>query len=107
MNNERFAQGEWTVNEKIMVAVNCGQKHIALVNIYNDGTDKSVLKDECLANAHLISAAPDMYRALQSLMEEFGDFEDDGSGLIGWNESMKDKLRKAKAALTKADGEPK
>src|SRR5690554_4373697 len=101
MNNERFAQGEWTVNEKIMVAVNCGKKHIALVNIYNDGTDKSVLKDECLANAHLISAAPDMYRALQNINQAIIDSNNE----IELADAVTALCHDISQVLAKADGE--
>ncbi len=53
---------------------------------------------ERAANAHLIAAAPELYEALSSLLEI--------QPRPPINESEKWQVRKAKAALTKARGEP-
>ena len=98
MSDIKLWQCDWVVDEKVMAAVNCGEKHIAMVNSYNDGTDRAVLKDECLANAHLISAAPDMYRALRGLLEAHRH-------VYGLDGAWDSEVKAAEAALAKADRE--
>lgn len=93
MSNEKFTQGEWRVARRnvhgittIFVGVKIGNEYID-VGSANDNEDK--------ANSNLISAAPDMYRALQKVMSYQG-------------EHMEDWLSyECKAALAKADGETK
>ena len=55
-------------------------------------------RDEALANARLIAAAPDMYEALSEFVREYDGFED-GDG------NPCPTLARAIAALAKANGE--
>lgn len=71
--SEKFTQGEWVVNETTLASVNCNKKHIAMVNFFNSGKEDAVTEKECIANAHLISAAPDMYAELKKLIKEIND----------------------------------
>lgn len=85
-----FTKGEWVVDESIMAAVNCDEKHIAMVNINNNGLLNAVTKYECLANSHLIATAGTtatklaeqgydavkMLEVLPALMSELGDLLD-------------------------------
>lgn len=93
---EKFTQGEWAVLQRnnndiqaTFVGVKIGGEYIE-VGFLNNLQQK--------ANAHLIAAAPDMYRALRDLLEAHRHVY----GLDGaWDKEVK----AAEAALAKADGE--
>ena len=99
MSNEKFTQGEWLVeandyylevrNSQGMITDTCSSGHVF------DGGD-CLNGKAAVANAHLISAAPDMYRALLGLFELLS-FDDKYMHL--------DEVKAAEAALAKADGE--
>ena len=91
MSNEKFTQGKWrAVNDSVF----CGKELIAQAiggDLYKYCTSARY-QDAC-KNANLISAAPDMYRALQKVISYQG-------------EHMEDWLHdECVAALAKADGE--
>jgi hypothetical protein len=54
------------------------------------------------ANAHLIAAAPDMYEALEDLLNEYSDLMSD---MYGNHDGSTTAYMKAEAALAKARGE--
>lgn len=59
-------------------------------------------------NAHILAGSKDLLNALEGMVSLFPDgVEDDGSGGIGFNESLKIKYRAAVAAIAKAKGEAK
>lgn len=91
MSNEKFTQGEWRV-----VPTGAHWNNPELQNLQICYSDVG----ECVcdtvyekADAHLISAAPDMYRALQKVMSYQGEHMEDWL----YDECV--------AALAKADGE--
>lgn len=60
-------KGKWEVDDtRISTAVNCGAKHIAMVNYSDKGKfhPSSVYAEEHAVNARLIAAAPDLLEAL-------------------------------------------
>lgn len=90
----RWTSGEWGVKD-------CGSIGIEVVSLRPSGhvdTVCDMMGPEDKANAHLISAAPDLYEALRSMMAEF---EHASSGTFG--DVAKTKSR---AALLKANPEP-
>ena len=61
MSNEKFTSGEWHAKVHGIGGLNIG-----IVYINGGGFDVSGAPD-CVANAHLIAAAPDMYQLLQHI----------------------------------------
>jgi len=94
MSNERFTQGEWRiVHNHHFCDIEGPSSRIA--NMCASGFGATAKNH---ADAHLISAAPDMYRALRGLIEAHAHVY----GLDGaWDEE----LNAAREALAKADGE--
>ena len=88
MSNEKFTQGEWkaVVEYRVIDA--------ALVYFSDKGGIDISAAPDAIANAHLISAAPDMYRALQKVIED--------SHMLGYIQT--ETLAACDAALAKADG---
>ena len=94
--------GPWKVtagivdNPRLMVEDDIGNPVCAmsLRGVYGDTVKMT-------ANAHLISAAPDMLEALEWLSNEF-DCRDDEYGMVGFTH---DEFRKVNAAIRKARGE--
>lgn len=107
MSNEKFTQGEWVVS-----------RHCDEVSVYMGEAVTSPYEYQCSdvwscdvywsendetaeANAHLIAAAPDMYRALRNVVcspsERRGDIVQ-----VALTQVEVDAIR---AALAKADGE--
>lgn len=97
MSDEKFTQGEWLVeangyylevrNSQGLITDTCSSGHVF------DGGD-CLNGKAAVANAHLISAAPDMYRALRGLLD-----------VIDWPADFPERIKAAEAALAKADGE--
>ena len=88
----KFTQGEWRV-----VATGAHWNNPKLQNLQICYSDDG----ECVCDtvyekvdAHLISAAPDMYRALRGLLD-----------VIDWPADFPERIKAAEAALAKADGE--
>ena len=86
MSNTKFTQGPWDVNGsgRLIVHTICGS--IYAIN----GTFEYDEKQE-VANAHLIAAAPELYKELERLVFVFGN-------------KFPDEVEAAKAALLKAQG---
>lgn len=96
MSNERFTQGEWRV-----VPTGAHWNNPELQNLQICYSDVG----ECVcdtvyekADAHLISAAPDMYRALREVVLGAEEYCERTGKEISW-------LAQARLALAKADGE--
>lgn len=96
MSNERFTQGEWDKTAQFTVMIAGGW----LSTQMSGDVDSSV--DEREANAHLISAAPKMYRALRDVADEI--YHDDGDDYYTINLTQEE-VDAIRAALAKADGE--
>lgn len=109
MSKPAFTPGRWS-------AVNQGSKAEPMMNVLAErisgrgpthcvaicATGDSAQEMET-ANAHLISAAPDMYEALQSIIEMNVQYAIDRYGDASQAEDMAC-VRVARAALAKADG---
>lgn len=65
-------QGKWGKHENphIKSAINCGDKHIAMVNYSHRGLPGDVFGVEHEANAHLIANAPEWLRLLVERVRE-------------------------------------
>lgn len=107
MSNEKFTQGEWAVStHRDEVSVYMGE---AVNNPYEHNCSDVWCCDSqwwendetAIANAHLISAAPDMYRALRDVLDEC-EMQQDGYHLASLTQYEVEAVR---AALSKADGE--
>lgn len=61
-----FTPGPWTTEEDKIIAVGI-QSVVAVVDIY----DRDAPIEEQNANARLMAAAPDLYRALVEMMREY------------------------------------
>ena len=84
MSVEKFTQGKWFANGAFVEIDETGNE---IVSGVGHGSN-----EELQANAHLISAAPDMYRMLRK-MQKVKNLERD----IDWD--------KVESILAKADGE--
>ena len=96
MSNEKFTQGEWAVEENAYgeFTVSSDGEEIAFpIEGYTNINRK--------ANAHLISAAPDMYRALRDVLPEC-EQQQDGYYTANLTQYEVEAIR---AALAKADVE--
>lgn len=101
MSNEtKWTPGPWVVGESSHNGLPCvdacdpndGQLMIEICEVW--GEDRAESETEMSrANAHLISAAPELYEALASMLEECEDDE------------FAPHVMEAKAALAKARGE--
>ena len=87
--------GAWAVNPKAATNVEAGRRGVAACGGYFDNTSDGAYAVENEASAHLIAAAPDLYEALESLVDEVTN-HGEADGAI---------LDSARAALTKARGE--
>jgi hypothetical protein len=81
-----------------------GNRNIAAIYVASDYTwmnDADVLPfhDECIANARLIAAAPDLLAACEAMFDERSETED----FLCW---MDDREKQLRAAIAKARGEP-
>lgn len=109
MTNESFTPSEWRVEEGGKFVDGCaitsdsrdGMVEICEVKYaYLDGGELNDFEREQVANAHLIAAAPDMYRALCDMVDQFNaeecvDFENEADYRV---------IKAARAALAKAEG---
>ena len=75
---------EIDADNRINIASGQSQEHI--------GPD-SICEDECVANARIIAAAPELLEALRGFVAEFGD------------KAMNANVRAARSAIAKATGE--
>lgn len=107
MSKENWTKGEWLIKEEANTAINLENgKHIAMINYSHFGKDTDVVGDEHKANAHLISASPDMYRELKNIVEILdgilNDLEVANVYKVHFDESD---IESALKALNKARGE--
>jgi len=88
MTKEKFTQGEWSVLDKSELGKNETNNIVRMEskkkNRYNTvpyacigGFPDENAKEEIEANTHLISAAPEMYRMLESLKKELWQMIDE------------------------------
>lgn len=111
--------GPWTVDESLCLgAINNGKRHIAMANLYNSPDENfRVDREQQLANAQLIAAAPDLLAALKAIlpMAENGAAKPGHEGFCGPEQSCdcecmyaaydSERLYNARAAIRKAEGE--
>jgi hypothetical protein len=88
----KYTQGKW-VQDALGMAVLLDDKFDGAciadcTNSGKNGKDGTISNEECIANARLIAAAPELYEALQALSE-------------GWNATVHEQCMDA---LAKADG---
>lgn len=87
---------------------------VAEINVWNgiamiaDGSNDAPPLDEAIANAHLISAAPELYEALRPFIRHYAswmdDYPDETEPAVYPKHTIGE-LRRARAALGKARGE--
>ena len=96
MMSEKFTQGEWFVDGECFegdatagYGVSCEGRFIAFVSSWDDRGEPSKPQPQDLINAHLIAAAPEMYRMLEGFAEvialngELATFDgDDMEGIL-------------------------
>ncbi len=102
MAETKWTEGDWTANIALGCVVvptdNTYSKVVADTTYETSRATCRLTDQEIEANTHLIAAAPDLYAALQTLI----DIEDGpGMGVMGWDNAM----QAAKDALAKARGE--
>lgn len=89
----QFTPGPWYINTLAgPTEIAASDPFVEIGVAYTDGQD-----DNGKANAHLISAAPDMYKALERLLAAYAVDES--------SEEWPDEWRNCLAALKKARGE--
>ena len=99
MSNEKFTSGEWHAKVHGIGGLNIG-----IVYINGGGFDVSGAPD-CVANAHLIASAPDMYREIQSVIIELQEvIEDYPIGCPDWV-LLNSKIERKEKLLSEARGE--
>lgn len=96
MGKARFTNGEWYTHPN---GVGCGG--VAIVITPNGCV---LPKSEDDANAHLIAAAPEMYKAIQELTDFFFLWDEGDTGSKFEND-MRSKMEVALSTLAKARGE--
>jgi len=101
MSKEKFTQGEWAYKHKLSYGVCSDSQHDHQILAKYEGCDfriasVNVHEDEDIANAHLMAAAPDMYRMLNDIAIYL---KSDGNGFFDNTVGVIDKL------LAKARGE--
>lgn len=110
MSNERFTQGEWVVgHQSDEVSVYMGDAvdspyEYQCSDVWSCDSYWSEGDETAIANAHIISAAPKMYRALRDVENKipFTPNVLGGEYMITLTQDEVDAIR---AALAKADGE--
>lgn len=80
MSEHKFTPGPWQVDEFYCYGcVNAGQRHIAMANFFNACDDANrVTRENQLANARLIAAAPDMFTVLNRALAALERADDYG-----------------------------
>ena len=89
MSNTKHTPGPWQIEPEFPFEVHKGHS-IAVVK------EMVLCEDESLANAALISAAPDLLEALEAF-RAIDAFE-------GWHPKYREAIEKAEAAIAKATG---
>ena len=64
-------EGKWKIDDRVRYSINVGNKHIAMVNVYNAvEPERRIDCNEGLANARLIAAAPELLAACDEGLHE-------------------------------------
>lgn len=99
---------EWSMSKPLTI---CGGDNDDLANIYSaDDSLVSITREQAIANAHLIAAAPELYATLEPFARKADEFADDETDDLpatyenGELFSVGD-FRRARAALRKARGD--
>jgi len=93
-----YTKGEWKVAHEYNVAV--GNRGVASCGGYTSNmSDADKITQENIANAHLISASPDMYEALKEILPENTGYMES----MSW-ESYNKAIKQIRQALAKAEG---
>jgi len=88
-----YTKGEWKIEHEFTVMA--GNRCVASCGGYSTNFDVEKTRNENIANAQLISAAPDMYEILQDIRD----------GVVNNQERIgHDRFDKLIKALSKADG---
>ena len=103
MNETKFTPGPWTTQGWgalwAYIPVN-DARHNLVCSMYPDPAH-DYSRNEVLANAHLIAAAPDLYEALAGIIAD----DDSSTSLALQRSRWDDRMVAARAALAKARGE--
>ena len=94
----KFTSGRWSIRGREIGIVDQSESQSCGMMDVICRVDEYDFANECLANAHLISAAPDMYTALRGLLEAHHH-------VYGLDGAWGSEVKAAEAALAKADGE--
>lgn len=98
MSKPKFTPGPWGVKKRIDIWVMAGVLHVATIPRTADG-------DWSCHNAHLISAAPDMYEALKEVAERLRNCATNIEEEYPiWAGDLRKMAESADAALAKAEG---
>lgn len=108
MRDFRGTQGSWQINEKrshhLETEIVSGKTRIAQAKHFNTGDNDGFKDDPVLeegkANAYLIASAPDLFKALNKLLELHSQEQEGiGSGCPSYNDWMKACAQGEKAIL--------
>lgn len=103
MSEEKFTKGEWFVMKNVAgsLEVETTSNEYLCISIATDDAD-CTNGPITLANAHLIAAAPEMYKLLQ----QFIPCDEDGNGNFLYNDGEDDPIGQlVEPLLAKARGE--
>ena len=97
----KFTKGDWkTTIVELKDFFLCAVGSVEAERVICHTTpDPKMTSEECKANANLISAAPDMFNALEELLAQVKQFTD---GNIGEQDYFRDEISNAKKAIKKA-----
>ena len=118
MSDTNFTPGKWIVKDKrseggkvnnIVVMKGATRKnnygaipYVAIGGFPNHDQDDGIVEIE--ADAHLIAAAPDMYKALEDLLERYVGLVECGD-CGNWDAEQEEEVIASRKALAKACGE--
>lgn len=112
MADTKFTRGRWVAAQKhsskaagLPVVASPHGRSVASVTFFGLGEDFKNHDEESYANAHLISAAPELYEALEAFVAAENDANNPSIGIQAYDKAMKDAFQKAVKALAKARGE--
>jgi type II secretory pathway component GspD/PulD (secretin) len=90
-----YTKGEWEIHDEYNIRLKGTNRGIASTGGYSSNMDIERIRNENMANALLVSAAPDTYEALKALLDEY-QISEKGEGSLVWD--------KALDAIAKAEG---
>ena len=107
MSETKWTKGPWTFFEHSWAhtGIFSSGKRVAALEL-SEVTEETeeALGDEMAANAHLIAAAPDLYEALEAMVEWYGKRNHTDNHLLPMD-SQEHEIADAMMALAKARGE--